>query len=284
MNRLGLVARLGALACCLEAAGCVSTWHDELSLPSRNTLARDQLLIHSDFPMATHHRLIEDLAARRQDLSEQLGLPFSDESIHVYVFDSADAFRTFMNVHYPEFPQRRAFFVETDTRLTVYAHWGDRVAEDLRHEMTHAYLHSVVPQIPLWLDEGLAEYFEVPRGNKGMNPAHRELLQAALTRGTWQPDLRRLELVSDPFAMSQMEYAECWAWVHFMLRTRVEHAELLRGYLRELNADGAAAPLSARFDHLIRQPETMLVEHIHQLGLGVQVAPASPQEPPPQWP
>ena len=53
---------------------------------------------------------------------------------------------------------RRAFFVETDTQLSVYAQWGDRVAEDLRHEVTHGYLHAVVPNVPLWIDEGLAEF------------------------------------------------------------------------------------------------------------------------------
>ncbi|GIT30210.1 MAG: hypothetical protein Ct9H300mP1_22560 [Planctomycetaceae bacterium] len=33
--------------------------------------------------------------------------------------------------------------------------------EDLRHEFTHGVLHSSLKRVPLWLDEGLAEYFEV---------------------------------------------------------------------------------------------------------------------------
>lgn len=261
------------LACCIAAAGCAPTWHGGLTLPSQHTLARDQLLIHSDFPMASHHRLLEDLTARRTDLSEQLKLPLSDEPIHVYVFDDADAFRAFMDLHHPEFPRRRAFFVETDTRLTVYSHWGDRVAEDLRHEMTHAYLHSIVPQIPLWLDEGLAEYFEVPRGHQGLNAPHAVLLDAALAQGTWQPDIRRLELLNDSLAMTQQEYAECWAWVHFLLRTRPEHAELLRGFLRELRANGAAPPLSTRLDQLPGPPHWLLADHVRALAALTRAAP-----------
>ena len=73
----------------------------------------------------------------------------------------------YLTRNFPSVPSRRAFFLETDTRLAVYAHWSDRVAEDLRHEVAHGYLHSVVPGLPLWLDEGLAEYFEVPRGQNG---------------------------------------------------------------------------------------------------------------------
>ena len=45
--------------------------------------------------------------------------------------------------------QPRAFFVESDTRLNIYAYWGDRVAEDLRHEVTHGYLHAMVPHSAL---------------------------------------------------------------------------------------------------------------------------------------
>ena len=38
--------------------------------------------------------------------------------------------------------------------------------------MAHGYLHSAFPSIPLWLDEGLAEYFETPRGDAGLNGRH----------------------------------------------------------------------------------------------------------------
>ena len=99
-------------------------------------------------------------------------MPRQMSPIHVYLFEDADRFHEFVREERPDFPNRRAFFVETDTRLEVYAHWGGYVGEDLRHEVTHAYLHSVLPSIPLWLDEGLAEYFEVPRGRQGLNRDH----------------------------------------------------------------------------------------------------------------
>src|SRR5688572_15486014 len=73
-------------------------------------------------------------AALRGDMSTKFALPVSDEPIHVYLFDSPARYQTFMALHHPELPSRRAFFFESDTRLEVYAHWGDRVAEDLRHE------------------------------------------------------------------------------------------------------------------------------------------------------
>ena len=173
------------------AGGCMS-WHATPALPTRNSLVLEQLVIFSDTALPEHHRLLEELRAQRTQLSTKLGLPISDEPIHVYLFPTAQRFEAYMQLHFPGLPNRRAFFVESDTRLSVYAYWGDRVAEDLRHEVAHGYLHAVVPNLPLWLDEGLAEYFEVPRGLTGLNKAHVEYLTVA-GGASWRPDLARLE-------------------------------------------------------------------------------------------
>ena len=133
-------------------AGCATTWtKPQLDLPDRFTVVRDQLVIHCDFQVPARHRLLDELSARREDLRRELAYASSDEPIHVYLFEDADRFHEFVREERPDFPNRRAFFVETDTRLEVYAHWGGYVGEDLRHEVTHAYLHSVLPSIPLWL-------------------------------------------------------------------------------------------------------------------------------------
>jgi hypothetical protein len=258
------------LAAVFTAGGCRGLSNIQPTLPDRHTLVREQLVIHSDFPLAGHHRLLEDLTARRMDISLRLALPASNEPVQVYLFESADRFHAFMRLSHPEFPERRAFFVETDTRLIVYAHWADRVAEDLRHEVTHAYLHSVVPQLPLWLDEGLAEYFEVPRGHEGINRAHLDRLAALLQQGGWQPDLPRLERFQSSFDMGQDDYAEAWAWTHFLLHSRPEHLELLQQYLAELRREGSAEPLSLRLKRTLGQPEAPLVEYVRQLTAGAQ--------------
>ena len=155
----------------LVVGGCAGSLAGRLTLPDQNTLVRDQLVIHGDFPLAAHHRLFEELTAQRADLCRQLALPSSDEPIQIYLFETAERFAGFIRLHHPEFPDRRAFFVETDAQLTVYAQWGDHMAEDLRHEVTHGYLHSVAPNVPQWIDEGIAKFYEVPRGQRGLNRA-----------------------------------------------------------------------------------------------------------------
>jgi hypothetical protein len=260
---------------CLAGGGCVQPWTTRLTLPETHFVVRDQLVVHSDFPLPGNHRLLEELSARRMDLKDRLGITLSDEPIHVYLFRSPDRFEGFVRLYYPDFPPRRAYFMKTDTRLEVYAQWGDRVAEDLRHEVTHGYLHSVVPNLPLWLDEGLAEYFEVPRGSWGLNRTHLEQLVGRLQlEERWQPDLDRLETLSRPFEMTQEDYAEAWAWVHFLLETGPEHRTLLNAYLTSLRRDGSAEPLSLQLPRHLESPERALIEHVRCLATAAGFWPA----------
>ncbi len=214
-------------------------------------------------------------------MRRELAYASSEEPIHVYLFQDTGQFRRFVREEHPDFPNRRAFFVQTDTRLEVYAHWGGYVGEDLRHEVTHAYLHSVLPNIPLWLDEGLAEYFEVPRGRQGLNRDHLTCLLAKQTGNgslaelpvtaprealSRPANLARLESLHSGQFLSQEDYAECWAWVHYLLQSSPEASLLLREYLYRLHVDGSTVPLSSRlawrFGLTADQLVDRLAEHV----------------------
>lgn len=260
---LWLVA--GVLVTGASASSC-STQRKAVSLPVEGRLVRDQLIIHSDFELAHHHRLVEEMVLRRDDMVRLLRLPVSDEPIQIYLFDSAQNFRAYMRKYYPSFPPRRAFFVESDTELSVYAHWGDRVAEDLRHEVAHGYLHSMVPGIPLWLDEGLAEYFEVPRGWRGRNQAHLDLLLAEVTQNRWRPAMAPLEQLQSPAEMTQLDYAESWAWVHFLLRTTAARRDLMRNHLARIRMTGTVPALAVRLTTVEPDAERNLVKHLLRLS------------------
>jgi hypothetical protein len=192
-------------------------------------------------------------------------LPPSDEPIHVYLFASPDEFNQFVQLRHPSFPTRRAFFLETDTQLQIYAQWGDRLAEDLRHEVTHGYLHSMVSNLPVWLDEGLAEYAEAPRGQHGLNREHLARIGEQIRMNRWAPDLARLENLDPASDLTQAQYAESWAWVHFLLETRPERAAALCEYLAELRGKAAAEPLSAKLARLDADPVQAMIGHLRGL-------------------
>jgi hypothetical protein len=215
------------------------------SLPAAHQVPAEQLVFHCDFDLAPDHRLVCELKAERDDICEALDLPPSSEPIDVYLFRDADAYGNYLSQRFPNVPARRAFFVESDTNLTVYAHWSDRVAEDLRHEVAHGYLHAMVRGLPLWLDEGLAEYFEVPRGKNGLNQPHLDLMADLMRYNGWQPNLGRLESLTEASQMEQRDYAEAWAWVYFML-SEPAGRELLTSYLADLRTYGTTESLPSR--------------------------------------
>ncbi|MFM8415698.1 MAG: hypothetical protein ACKOCX_13375 [Planctomycetota bacterium] len=242
---------------------------DASGLPNRTELVAGQLVIHADFPLAGQHRLVRELEEMRADVSQELGLPISDEPVHLYLFENPARYEAFVAARFPAFPARRAFFVETDTTLSVFAAWQDRVAEDLRHETTHGYVHAVVPAVPLWLDEGIAEYFELPRSAQGRHEPHLAHLSGRIIEGTWRPDMERLETLGSAGVMSQDHYAEAWCWAHWLLSTTPERRRLLQDYLADVRRDPATAPLSVRLRRL--EPGDLAAElrgHVERLAGG----------------
>lgn len=234
-------------------------------LPTEPPAETEQLRFECDFQLPAENDLVRQLHAERGDIYTTLGLPPSDEPIHVHLFRDAETYQDQLAHRFPMVPNRRAFFVERDTELHVYAQWGDRLGEDLRHEVAHGYLHASIPAIPLWIDEGLAEYFEVPHAQAGLNRPHLLLLNDLLEHDGWQPDLPRLEALSAAGDMQQDHYAEAWAWVYFLLHTTPERRELLRDYLLELRDQGEAAPLSTRLAARHIEPQRTLAEFLATL-------------------
>lgn len=261
-----LLAPAGMALVTAILVGCHTGLLTVPELPGDHMLVRDQLVIYSDESLPRKHRVFEELAALRDDVTGQLELPVSDEPIHVHLFDSAEKFQRFLKAKYPGVPSRRAIFVETDTRLAVYAHWGEYVAEDLRHEVTHGYLHAVLPNLPLWIDEGLAEYFEVPRGRQGVNLPHLALLAEQAASGAWLPSLDRLEGLANVREMAQQDYAETWAWVHMLLETTADRQQILHNYLAALRKDGNTSPPTSWLRRDLPEPELNLVRHVTALA------------------
>lgn len=265
-------------------AGCAgqAPWRSgpaRLAMPERYEVVRDPLVLHSDVSLQDRAALVDDLLARREDLRAQLDLTLGGGPIEVYLFDGPAAIEQFMAQCFPSLPPRRAYFLDNDRQPTVYAQWGPKVDEDLRHELTHGYLHAVLPHLPLWLDEGLAEYYETPRGAAGFNPEHVQWLRSTAGRDGWRPDLPRLERLPASADMQEADYAEAWAWVHLLLHSRPEERQLLVRYLGELGR-AKAQPLWPRLCQQWPDPNRALLAHLRPwMAGGPQMAVGSAKPP-----
>lgn len=257
---------LAVIVFLVQMSGCKTAQVDSSLLPGEKVLKRQQLVIHSDFHVPVRHRLIDELVARQSDIAETLRLPVSDEPINIYLFEDSEKFQTFMQKLHPDFADRRAFFVKNDTQLRIFAHWGPRVGEDLRHEVTHGYLHSVVPNMGLWMDEGFAEFFEVSRGKGGINSQHIYNLSNRYRHSEWLPNLKRLESIRSPSDLTQADYAESWLWVHYLLEKNDATRKFLQDHLARLRLSGSDEPISEQIKTLLPDAEVELVNHLRKLA------------------
>jgi hypothetical protein len=90
------------------------------------------------------------------------------------------------------------------------------------------------------------------------------LIQAAREQ-RWRPDMQRLEQLTLPNDMTQQDYAEAWAWVHFLLTSTPQRSDLFRSYLARIRMTGAAPPLSQVLSTDDPQSPSMLLQYLQSL-------------------
>ena len=145
----------------------------------------------------------------------------------------------------------------------IFAYTSRELDVDLRHETTHALLHAALPMVPLWLDEGLAEYFEVAPADRAHRHPHLPKLKwGMVVAGV--PSLERLESITKLEQMGLTEYRESWAWVHFMLHGPPAAQEELTGYLSDIQAHTPPGNLSQRLRRRMPDLERLFRGHFKQ--------------------
>ncbi|QDT64366.1 DUF1570 domain-containing protein [Calycomorphotria hydatis] len=256
--------------------GCKSPQFQQARLPSTHTLRMDRLVIVSDHQLDRDHELAVDLVQLQERVQETLQLPEPERDVVVYLFPNETKYRQYLQSMHPGLPPRRAYFVGTRNELAVYTFWGERIQEDLRHEYTHGILHASLGSVPLWLDEGLAEYFEVPgKTPGGLNSDYPHELASLIATG-WRPDIARLEQIENFAAMRRLDYGESWAWVHYLMHSSTTGPDMLREYLAEIRTNPAAKPLSQRLDEAEPFYAARMLGHVADLNIPTVVVRANP--------
>jgi hypothetical protein len=209
----GVVALLLSSLCCATLSE-----QGQPLVPSRYQVRTGEFVILSNYPMTDDPPAVRALVALERDMKEHLRFQPSggDAPVEIYVLDSRNAFAHFLKFYYPDLPPRRAFFLAQGQQRVVYTYSSPRLEEDLRHEATHALLHGSFGDLPLWLDEGLAEYFEDDLAQPSADRERLDQISKDLSGG-WVPNLVRLESLTDIRELTPRDYREAWAWVHLLL-------------------------------------------------------------------
>jgi hypothetical protein len=200
------------------------------------------------------------MALLQQDLVAILRAKQSREPVHLFLFQTRATYQNYLKEYFPKVPYRRALYMKARGPGMVFAWQGAEFEIDVRHESTHALLHAWLPSVPLWLDEGLAEYFEVPRDERAAKNPHLAAVQTLIGKGQL-PRLAELESLDDLDDMGVSEYRDAWAWVHFLLHGPREVREELLQYLDELESGGDPGPLSDRLRRRMPDLDRRVSEH-----------------------
>lgn len=215
---------------------------------------------HADFELERFKPLLEQLARLQKDITRELRVPAASEPIHLFLFERKSTYEDYLGLHFQGVPFRRALFIKERGPGMVFAYLNSEFETDVRHESTHAILHTAFPVVPLWLDEGLAEYFEMPASDRAHHHPH-------LSKVTWSarfgstPSLQELEQIGSLSNMGATQYRHAWAWVHFMLHGPAEaHAELV-SYLTAIQSLSPPGVLSERLHSRIPDLDARFREH-----------------------
>lgn len=215
---------------------------------------------HADFPLTQRTAILNETAALVQQVPQILTIPAGEGEIRVFLFQKQATFRAYVREYFPNVPMRRALFIKPRGPGMVFAYEQESLDEDLRHETTHAVLHTIFPMVPLWLDEGLAEYFEVPASQRRQGHSHLiRFRQELATSGI--PNLWELEDRSELTEMDANDYRHAWAWVHFLLHGPDAVREEFQAYLRDLHHHVPPGRLSERLSRQVPDWHQQLVVH-----------------------
>ena len=219
-----------------------------------------QFICHADFALAPYRGLLDSIPEHQRDLWQVLGIQPSREPIHLFLFQKKASYQTYIKHYFPDVPSRKALFIKGRGPGMVFAHIGDGFEEDVRHECTHALLNAALPVVPLWLDEGLAEYFEMPTEKCAYGNPHLAFVKWNARLGQ-VPRLESLERVGDLNEMGRTRYRQAWAWVHFMLHGPPEARDELRRFLADIQALTPPGQLSQRLRQRVPDLEQQFATH-----------------------
>jgi hypothetical protein len=216
-----------------------------------------------------HYRIFTNLSQREtvpygrhmDALFEQYDKRFSGlgdkqiERMPLYLFETEQQYNRFLQEHDIDATHSGGMFFVTH-QLQGLATWTNsrsrrKTFEVLQHEGFHQFAwHAIGPNLPVWLNEGLAQYFEHAvldedgRMSLGLTSRARiERVQAAIERGDALPTITLMRITGKQWAnvlrnnpdRANLLYAQSWSLAYFLIHSSEgEHQPKLLDYLKRL--------------------------------------------------
>ncbi len=236
-----------------------------------------------------HYRVVSDIDLKTCKLAADLlessvrrfearlrPLPAEDaRRFPVYLFSGQAGYERYLSEGLDVRAESTAGIYHLGLRQLLIWNLPDRTAmfETVRHEGLHQYLHRWIAEPPVWLNEGLAEFYEnaqfqrPPSQEIQLHPGHLETLRNQRNTLPSLATFVRLEPAGF-YPNAQLHYAQAWAFVHMLLTTTPERRKLFDALL---DAGAAGASASEAIERVfagvdLRALDSALLEHIGTLA------------------
>jgi hypothetical protein len=202
---------------------------------------------------AYFHRLQNDLEKHFSHLQKEFWdfIPplYRESHMTVMAFGSQSVFDEFAASD-SGLPRGQKGYSRGDTERIVYVrqqvYYRDVMI--LVHEMTHMFNRFCLGRSPVWLDEGMAQYYSYYAGQEsgngairsGVNPDSLRAIDAALKNGTFVEVADLFEMEDGEFyggpegETPAINYAESWALVYYLRRGATDGDEQFSAFYEAL--------------------------------------------------
>jgi tetratricopeptide (TPR) repeat protein len=167
----------------------------------------------------------------------------------VIVFDSDRAFEPFRPLYRGKPVALDGMFVGSSEISYITLASRRRDVRPILHEYAHLMLANVTDDLPVWLNEGLAEYystFDLEDGRKAIlgRPIESHLVKLQQSRLMRLDELLNVQHDSPHYNEGERRsifYAQSWALVHYLLSGQPSRGDLLDKYMSAVEGGADAA-------------------------------------------
>ncbi len=184
---------------------------------------------NADYAAKLESDLERYFSAFQKEFWDFIRIENRESHIDLLVFDSQEAFDTFAGGDVNAPPGEKGYSSKTANRIACVrqdAYYKDVMI--IVHEMAHVFNRFCLDETPVWLDEGLAQYYSNYAGYQCGNPLtvsgvdvpSLRAIDEALRAGTFVKTIELVRLSDDAFysEFSGLHYAEAWALVYYLRR------------------------------------------------------------------
>jgi len=259
------VAVLAAAPAAAQIRAASTASSDEIPLWSGNV---GGIVFVADHPFEMAHEVAAELQSLSQRLEKELGVPPPAAAVRIYIFKERSHYERVLLKTIPEMTRRdthrNGLFLLRDNVPYLFVLRSDQLMRTLRHEFVHATLNTNLSNLPIWVDEGLATYYEAEPPHGWQPRFHAALADHVKSGG--RPDLARLERLKRMQEMGALEYAESWSWIHLCMHGPQELRGVLRAYLSALGQPRSQAQLSEYIGRRLKDPQAAWLHHFDLAG------------------